>query len=328
MDDQPWVGQLDQTFADSTKGADGKLYGGPSGTAFGGGMLYNIPLYKKLGLEIPKTWDEFMANNDEDQGGRQRRPGRADLRRHVDLPVASCSPTTTTSRPRCPTFAADYTANKAKYATTPAALAGLRAHPAESTTPATSTRTSRRPSSTTGSRPSPPARRRTIRRLGAVVPASSSVAPGKANDVGFFALPGDDAEHNGMTVWPGLGLYIPKTVEGDKLEAAKKFIAFAATQPGCDAFMQGSATAGPVPVQGLQAARRCLDGRQGHARPTSTPATASPALEFVSPIKGPHLEQICIRGGHRSGRRRRRAPNSTTQDVKKQAQQLGLPGWE
>jgi raffinose/stachyose/melibiose transport system substrate-binding protein len=63
LDDQPWAGQLDQTFADSSKGSDGKLYGGPYGTAFGGGVLYNIPVYKKLGLEIPKTWDEFMKNN-------------------------------------------------------------------------------------------------------------------------------------------------------------------------------------------------------------------------------------------------------------------------
>ncbi len=33
--------------------------------------------------------------------------------------------TSTTSRPRCRRFAADYTANKAKYATTPEALAGF-----------------------------------------------------------------------------------------------------------------------------------------------------------------------------------------------------------
>lgn len=29
LDDQPWVSSLDQTFVDSTKGSDGKLYGGP-----------------------------------------------------------------------------------------------------------------------------------------------------------------------------------------------------------------------------------------------------------------------------------------------------------
>ena len=34
-------------------------------------MLYNIPVYKKLGLTVPKTWDEFMANSKKikDAGG-------------------------------------------------------------------------------------------------------------------------------------------------------------------------------------------------------------------------------------------------------------------
>ena len=42
-----------------------------------------------------------------------------------------------------------------------------------------------------------------------------------------------------MTIWSSGALYIPKSVEGAKLDAAKKFIAFAATQPGCDAFAKG-----------------------------------------------------------------------------------------
>jgi raffinose/stachyose/melibiose transport system substrate-binding protein len=41
LDDQPWAGQLDELFAASSKGSDGKLYGGPWGTAFGGGVLCN-----------------------------------------------------------------------------------------------------------------------------------------------------------------------------------------------------------------------------------------------------------------------------------------------
>jgi raffinose/stachyose/melibiose transport system substrate-binding protein len=63
LDDQPWAGQLDELFAASSKGSDGKLYGGPWGTAFGGGVLYNRAVYEKLGLEVPKTWDEFMASS-------------------------------------------------------------------------------------------------------------------------------------------------------------------------------------------------------------------------------------------------------------------------
>ena len=52
----------------------------------------------------------------------------------------------------------------------------------------------------------------------------------------------------------------------------------------------------------------------------------SPALEFVSPIKGPNLEKITVEVGSgitsaADGAKR------YDDDVKKQAQQLGLAGW-
>ena len=52
----------------------------------------------------------------------------------------------------------------------------------------------------------------------------------------------------------------------------------------------------------------------------------APALEFLSPIKGPSLEQTTVEAG--SGIR---APADAAalydQDVEKQAKQLGLPNW-
>ena len=52
----------------------------------------------------------------------------------------------------------------------------------------------------------------------------------------------------------------------------------------------------------------------------------SPALEFLSPVKGPSLEQITVAVG--SGLN---TPDEGAslydQDVEKQAKQLGLPGW-
>jgi raffinose/stachyose/melibiose transport system substrate-binding protein len=54
-------------------------------------------------------------------------------------------------------------------------------------------------------------------------------------------------------------------------------------------------------------------------------ATA-PALEFLSPIKGPALEQITVEVG--SGLRTAAdAAALYDLDVEKQAQQLGLPDW-
>ncbi len=44
--------------------ADGKVYGVPFGTAMAGGILYNRKIYQNLGLPVPKSWAEFMANNE------------------------------------------------------------------------------------------------------------------------------------------------------------------------------------------------------------------------------------------------------------------------
>ena len=52
----------------------------------------------------------------------------------------------------------------------------------------------------------------------------------------------------------------------------------------------------------------------------------APALEFLSPIKGPALEQITVEVG--SGiRPAAEAAALYDEDVRKQAQQLGLAGW-
>ena len=325
LDDQPWVSQLDENFTNSSKGSDGKLYGGPYGTAFGGAVLYNIPVYEKLGLTIPKTWDEFMANNKKikDAGG-------------VD-PVEQTYGETWTSQlfvlgdyanveAKVPTFAADYTANKAKYANTPAALTGFQHIEAIRDAGylnkdfASAKLNDGIKAVATGSAAHYP-------QLGGSAANIETVAPGKSKDVGFFALPGDDAATNAMTVWPGTSaMYIPKAVEGDKLEAAKKFLAFSASQPGCDANIKGAPPQGPF----LSKACKLPSDVSQVAKDTQAyfdSGKAKPALEFKSPIKGPNLEQICIQVG--TGQEdAQKAAELYDQDVKKQAQQLGLPGWD
>jgi raffinose/stachyose/melibiose transport system substrate-binding protein len=163
--------------------------------------------------------------------------------------------------------------------------------------------------------------------LGATASNVPTVAPGKEGDVGFFALPGNDASKNGMTVWPGTSaMYIPKSVEGDQLDAAKKLIAFAATQEGCDALATGAPPQGPF----LSKACKLPTDVSQVAKDTQAyfeSGNASPALEFVSPVKGPALEQICVQVGTGQVTGKEGA-ELYDEDVKKQAQQLGLPGWE
>ncbi len=225
-----------------------------------------------------------------------------------------------------PSFAEQYTAGKAKYATTPAALAGFENLQKVKDAGyfnkdfASAKLNDGMKAVATGTAAHYP-------QLGGSANNIENVAPGKTNDVGFFALPGKDAATNGMTVWPGTNaLYIPKSVEGAKLEAAKKFLTFAATQEGCDALAEGAPPQGPfnstackLPAEVSQVAKDTqayLDAGK-----------ASPALEFLSPVKGPALEQICIQVGTGQVDGKKGA-ELYDQDVKKQAQQLGLPGWE
>jgi raffinose/stachyose/melibiose transport system substrate-binding protein len=325
LDDQPWASEIDPTFAASSKGSDGKLYGGPYGTAFGGGVLYNIPVYKKLNLQIPKTWDEFMKNNEtiKKAGGI--------------APVEQTYGETWTSQlfvlgdyhnveAQVPDFAAKYTAGELKYATTPAALAGFQ-HIQEVKDAGYFNKDFASAKLTDGVKAVATGTAAHYPQLGQTANNIENVAPGKSNDVGFFALPGPDAATNGMTVWPGTAaMYIPKTVEGDKLDAAKKFITFAATQQGCDAYSTGSPPQGPY----LSKACKLPTDVSQTAKDTTAyfdSGKASPALEFKSPIKGPSLEQICIQVGTGQVDAKKGAA-LYDEDVKKQAQQLGLPGWE
>ena len=105
-----------------------------------------------------------------------------------------------------------------------------------------------------------------------------------------------------------------------------KFAAFVASQPGCDAYAKGNPPTGPFLTKDCKLS---ADVSQ-IAKDTQTYIESdkvSPTLEFKSPIKGPALEQICIQVGTGQVDAKKGA-ELYDQDVKKQAQQLGLPGWD
>ena len=144
---------------------------------------------------------------------------------------SSSSATITTSKLRSLTSLRKYTAGQVKYATTPAALAGFQ-HIQEVHEAGYFNKDFASAKLNDGIKAIATGTAAHYPQLGGVSANIESVAPGKSKDVGFFPLPGPDAANNGMTIWPGNGMYIPKTVEGDKLDAAKKFIAFVSQPAG------------------------------------------------------------------------------------------------
>jgi raffinose/stachyose/melibiose transport system substrate-binding protein len=52
------------SFKSVVTASDGTVRGVPFGPAMGGGIYYNKKIYADLGLSVPKSWAEFMANNE------------------------------------------------------------------------------------------------------------------------------------------------------------------------------------------------------------------------------------------------------------------------
>jgi raffinose/stachyose/melibiose transport system substrate-binding protein len=312
----PAVKDVDPSFLPVvTQG--GKVYGAPQGTAFGGGILYNKDIYAKLGLQVPKSWSEFVANADK-------------IKAAGITPVIETFKDTWTSQLFVlgdyynvqlanPTFAQDYTANKVKYATDPNAIKGFQKLAA--------VQAKGYVNSGYGSTTQVQGMKLLGDGKGAMYPmlsnAVSLIPADQAKKIGFFGIPGDDASKAGATVWEPGGAYIPKNSKN--VDLAKKFVAFMASSAGTDAYTIGTPPTGPYLVKGVTLPADAPPVAADLENYIST-KTSSPALEFVSPVKGPSLEQICVAVGTGQTSPEKGAAQYDA-DVTKEAKQLGLPGW-
>ena len=322
LGDEAYVDKFDENFIESVSTENG-VYGVPMGQSMAGAVLYNKDIYEELGLEIPTTWDEFIANSE------------AIKEAGVAAPIVQTYGDTWTSQlfvlgdfnnvlAENPDWAEEYTNNEAKYVDQPA-LAGFE-HLQEAFEKGllnedfpTALYADGVSMVATGA--------------GAQYPMLTFAAgqlmttnPEAADVVGTFPLPGPDAETNGLTVWmPTNTVYIPKSTEGDKLEASKKFLEFLTTPESCDIQSEASAPQGPYVIEGCDLPED-VPAMVSDLQPYFDEGKTNLALEFLSPIKGPALEQITVAVG--SGITS--AADGAAQydeDVKKQAQQLGIEGW-
>ena len=316
---EPFIANIVDSFL-PTVSQDGGVFGVPTGTALGGGILYNKKIFEQVGISVPKTWAEFESNNEK-------------LKAAGIAPVGATYGDTWTSQlfvlaDYCnvqqanSNFAADYTANKAKYASTPGAMAGF-----DYLQEGFEKDWYQKDFATTkfeqGLKLLADGEFAQYPMLSFAVGTIATNWPDQVNDIGFFGQPGTDASKNCATIWMPAGTYIPKTTKN--LDAAKDFLAFIASPEGVDAINAKVPPQGPYLIKGTELPEDVLPAVKDIAAYIDS-GKSVPALEFLSPIKGPNLEQICVAVG--SGQMdAATAATNYDKDVEKQAQQLGLPGW-
>lgn len=315
---EPFMDRVLDSFKETVSVGDG-VYGIPADSSFAGGWLYNRRVYEELGLEVPHTWDQLMDN-------------LAAVEEAGIEPVAASFADTWTAQlivlgdyynvhSENPDFAEDYTNNQAKFADTPIARRGFEklqeVHDAGyfSANPVATTFDDALAMIANGEAAHYPM-------LTVVLPNIEDAHGDLINDIGFFGQPGNDPEDHGVTLWMPATLAV--YADGENVDAATRFVEFFVSEIGVEEFLDARTVTGPMVIEGVT-----LDDAYPAVQDILSYVDAgrtAPALEFLSPIKGPNLEQILVQVGMGLVSAEEGAENYD-RDVVRQARQLGLEGW-
>ncbi|MFB9278467.1 ABC transporter substrate-binding protein [Cohnella cellulosilytica] len=319
LTNEPFMENIQDSFK-QTVSYKGKVYGASGGSVVAGGWYYNKKIYADLGLSVPQTWDELIDNNKK-------------IKEAGITPVIGTFKDSWTSQlvvlsdyynvqAQVPNFAEDFTAHTATNANTPAMLRSfeklqeLHENDFFNKDFLATTYDAGLKMLAEGQGAHYP-----MQSVG--VPTLLQNFPDRIDDIGYFAQPGDDPAKNGLTVWmPGAG-YIYK---GSKhIEEAKQFLAYTASVEGVQAAAAVSSPIGPYVVNGAKMPDDVPELVKDML-PYFEKGQIAPALEFLSPIKGPSLEQITVEvgAGYKTAQE---GAEAYDKDVEKQAKQLGLEGW-
>lgn len=280
-----FVDNLDGSFIEAAS-VDGKLYGVPAGSSQAGAIFYNKAIYEEYGLEIPKTWDEFIANCDVlKEAGETAIIGSYAEKWTTQVPLLADNYNVVTA---VPDFPAEFEAGDAKYATTPEALRSWEkleqsAQYFNSDYMATSY---------------DDGCDMIVNGDGAhwimLTQAFSNIVDlygDEVNNIGVFAMPGDDADTNGLTVWMPGALIANKNAEN--LDAVLRFLDFFVSTEAMDAYTGAQSVNGPMCVKGYELPESTPEAIRVDLQKYFDEGNTAPAMEFMCSVKGSNCPSIC-----------------------------------
>lgn len=315
---EEWQERLDDTYRNSVQVGDA-VYGVPMSSTQAGCVLYYKPLYEKLGLEIPHTWDDFIANCDtiKEAGYTALLGTFADSWTSQILFLGD----NYNVLAKEPDFAKEFEAGTAKYATTPAALESW--NKLAQTTPyynedyLAATHEDGFEQMISGN----------VAHWVILTQALSNIYElygDEVNNIGAFGVPGDDPDDHGLTAWmPINNLYGNKNT--GKEEDIKRFMEFYISDEALDAYTSKALPDGPYCIKGYEVpdtAYAAVKDMETYFESGKTQV----ALEFLTAVKGANCPALCQEcgSGQTTGEE---AAKAYDQDCYKQAVQLGLD-WE
>jgi len=315
---EDFVSRLDDTYKETVT-VDGVTYGVPFSSTQVGAAIYNKKVYEELNLEVPRSWDEFLANCEAIKAS-----GTTAL-------LGTFGDSWTTQliflgdqyavEVEVPDFPEEFEAGRAKYETTPAAIASLQKY--------VDTRDFYNDdylAATYSDGVDMIANGEAAHwfMLSQAIGSIGELYPEELDNIGVFAIPGKSAETTGITAWMPSSLYGNKHSEHQ--DAIKKFMEFWVSDEALDAYTSAVTPDGPYAIKGYELPDDACDAVRVDIQEYYNNNKVGAALEFKTSVKGANCEGIMqeIITGQISAEE---AAKAYDEDCLKQAIQLGLD-WE
>lgn len=304
---------LDEGFVQAAS-VEGVLYGIPQSDSMGCGVYYNKELYEKYNLSVPEDWEAFKKNMDilQENGIAGMGISLKDLV-GVQLPFLSDNYQVMHTNPE---FAEGFSKGEITFANSEEGLRSWERY--EELIPYFN-------EDCTSCSIKDVKDKLFSKEIGHfvyftnIIPEWEEKYGNELNNIGFFALPGDEKETTGMTIWPANGIYGNK--KSEHMDAIEAFMEWYVSDEGMDTLTSFYHPAGMFHT-GYQSQRESSALEKEVKRYYNEGKTV-PALEYLVPIKGINCQEICNKLG--SGQiNAKEAAEAYDEDCKKTALQLGL----
>lgn len=312
---EDFVKKYDDGYVSTVNDKEGGIYGVPLSTTQAGAVVYNKKIYKDLGLEVPETWADFLANCDK-------------IKKAGLTPIEATFGDSWTSQVpflgdnynvinKNPDFISEFEAGKAKFADTPEGVSSFQKYidmkPYLNEDYLAATYNDGCEAIATGT-----AAHYII--LTQALANMIDLYPEAAEDLGVFAIPAEKAEDTGLTTWYPMTFFINKNASN--VDACVALMDYWVSDKALDAYVDACGANGPACIKGYTLPDTVIPAVRKDMQKYFDKGNVMPALEFMTPIKGNNCEQITVAVG--SGQMTaEEAAAAYDDDCAKQAQQLG-----
>lgn len=270
--------RLDEAFTEVVS-VDGATYGIPYSSSNAGCILYNKAAYKELGLEIPHTWDDFLANCQAAQDAGQT---------PIMCAFGDGWPGIVTQfgdyynvHAENPNFAQELDAGTTKWASTPAGVesyqkvADIAPYCNEDYMSTGYADACDRFAQGEGVH--------WIILTSVLSNLYSLYGEEVTDNIGAFGIPGDDPANHGLTVWMPSAIYANKDTE--HADAVQAFMEFYVSEEALNLYSEKVLPDGPYCIKGYEIPDNAFPAVREDMQAYFDAGKTWPALEFSSSLE-------------------------------------------